>query len=215
MADEVSVDSSIVVDDSHFQYLKLQKGKLDDIAGDRDAWHAAYERDLLSTYLEIRPHLPESCWGILDVGSGLGGIDVLLSRHYRHHAYIHLLDGQDDPPKMVKHRQTFNNMNVARDFLVRNGVQANRFAYYTPNSDQLPKPYDLVVSFGSWCFHYEPDVYLPLLLRGGGLHRESIIIVDVRNDIIEYDRQLGHSLECIAVIRRSRKFTRAVFRRWQ
>lgn len=214
MADQV-IDSSIVVEDSHFEYLRLQKGKLHDISDDRARWLAAYQKDLLATYQEIRPFLPPMCWGMLDIGSGLGGIDALVSRHYGDQPYVNLLDGENDPPEMRLHRQTFNDMKVARDFLVKNGVRADRFGYLTTRADFVVKPYDLVMSFGSWCFHYEPDVYLPLLLSGGGLHRDSIVIVDVRNDRLEYDQQLGRSLECVAVIRRSAKFTRAVFRRWQ
>lgn len=209
------VNGSLIVEDAHFEYLRLQKGRLDELSHDRARWHEEYERDIYRTYEEIRPHLPAICWGVLDIGSGLGGIDVLISRHYGDQPFVNLLDGEDDPPEMRKHRETFNSMKIARDFLVKNGVRSDRFGYYTPRARDFTKPYDLVVSFGSWCFHYEPDVYLPTLLAGGGLHMDSILIVDVRNDRLDYDQQLCHSLKCIGVIRRSAKFTRAVYRRWR
>lgn len=206
------VDPSLIVEDSHFEYLRLQKGKLHDLIDDRQRWLIAYQHDLANTYHEIREHLPAMCWGLLDIGSGLGGIDVLLSRHYGDQPYVNLLDGEDDPPEMKLHRQTFNSMKIARDFLVKNGVRSDRFGYLTTKADFVVKPYDVVVSFGSWCFHYEPDVYLPLLLSGGGLHSDSIIIVDVRNDRPDYDRQLRNALYQVAIVRRSTKFTRTVFR---
>lgn len=209
------IDTNLIVEDSHFQYLRLQKGKLHDIANDRQRWLNAYRADLESTYQEIRPFLPASCWAMLDIGSGLGGIDVLVSRHYGDQPYVNLLDGEDDPPEMRLHRETFNDMKVARDFQVKNGVRSDRFGYLTTRASFIAKPYDLVMSFGSWCFHYEPDLYLPLLLGGGGLHSDSIIITDVRNDRADYDAQMFRALSCVAVIRRSAKFTRAVFRRRQ
>lgn len=204
----------LVVNDQHFEYLRLQKGSLFNISHDRARWQAAYEDDLNQTYCEIREYLPDPCWGVLDIGSGLGGIDVLLARHYASNPpYIHLLDGEHDAPEMIVHRQTFNSMRVARDFLVTNGVRADRFGYFTQGAANLPRPYDLVLSLGSWCFHYPPDTYLPLLLSGGGLHMDSIIIVDVRAAKPDYQRQLAQSLEQVAVIRRGRKYARTVFRR--
>lgn len=211
MAHEV-IAPHIVVEDAHFEYLRLQKGKLHDLIGDRSKWLAAYEADLVNTYQEIREHLPQICWGMLDIGSGLGGIDALIYRHYGDHPYVNLLDGEDDPPEMKLHRETFNSMRVARDFLIKNGVRSDRFGYLTTRAEFVVKPYDVVMSFGSWCFHYEPNVYLPLLLSGGGLHSDSRIIVDVRNDRPDYDQQLREGLEQVAVIRRSTKFARTVFR---
>ncbi len=217
MVDEIN--EKLIVEDSHFEYLRLQKGKLHDIADDRAKWHAAYEADLRATYLEIREHLPAHlpahCGRVLDIGSGLGGIDVLISRHYGDQPFVTLLDGEDDPPQMHTHRQTFNDMNVARDFLTKNGVRSDRFAYCTPNARDFVAPHDLVLSFGSWCFHYPPNAYLPLLLSGGGLHMNSIVIIDVRNDRLDYEHQLAKSLDRIALIRRSAKFTRAAYRRRQ
>lgn len=220
------IDTEIIVEDSHFEYLALQKGRLDAAKKQRGTWHALYQRDLRSTYDEIKPFLPAQCWGLLDIGSGLGGIDVLLYRHYRHLGYmkslvsgsgslngpyINLLDGENDPAVMKLHRQTFNSMRVAKDFQVKNGVPAERFFYYTPDSQDFVKPFDLVVSFGSWGFHYEPDVYLPRLFAGGGLTRGSRIIMDVRRDKQEWKEQLRKRLHCIGVIREARKFTRLAY----
>lgn len=207
----------IVVSDAAFEYLKIQKGSLDRFASNRKLWEKAYRSDLQATFDEIRPFLPPLCWGLLDIGSGLGGIDILLSRHYEtigKPPFVNLLDGEADPPKMNLHRETFNDMRVARDFLGANGIRGDRFGYFTPQALELPKPYDLVVSFGSWCFHYPPDTYLPLLMAGGGLHSDSVVIADVRNEVLEYDRQLGRYLECVGIIRRARKFTRCAFKRW-
>lgn len=206
------IDPSIVVEDSHFEYLKLQKGRLHEVSHDRARWHIAYEHDLMTTYQEIAPHLPETCWGFLDIGSGLGGIDILISRFYGPKTFVNLLDGENDPPEMRKHRETFNDMRVAKDFHIKNGTRADRFGYISTSTEFVTKPYDLVVSFGSWCFHYEPDVYLPLLFRGSGLHADSVVIVDVRRDRADYAQQLRKKFDLVAVVRSSAKFTRCVYK---
>lgn len=209
------IDTKIIVDDSHFEYLKVQKGKLDPLIPDRQRWHAAYERDLLQSYDEIKPYLPNRCWGLLDVGSGLGGIDVLLYRHYcdsgRQGPYINLLDGKDDPPEVKLHRQTFNSMKVARDFQKKNGVPGDRLLCYTPESTEFGKPFDLVISLGSWCFHYEPDVYLPRLCVASKLMSGMILIVDLRLGKFEWANQLARHASIVAVVRRSHKFHRIVY----
>lgn len=208
------ITSPIVVSDSQFDYLRLQKGSLFDLSSDRERWRAAYEQELLQTYTGMQKHLPDPCWGVLDIGSGLGGIDVLLTRHYGADGppYIHLLDGESDAPRMRRHRETFNSMRVAREFLAANGVRPDRISYFTTATELLPRPYDLVLSLGAWCFHLPPDTYLPLLLRGGGLHMDSVLIMDVRTGKPEYAEQLAQSLERVAVIREAPKYTRGVYR---
>jgi hypothetical protein len=206
------VDPSFVVSDEAFAYLRLQKGRLEPLADDRKRWHIAYEHALLSDYMEMRAHLPAQCWGLLDIGSGLGGIDVLLSRHYGTQPYLYLLDGVNDPPEMKLHRETFSNERVARGFLRSNGVRSDRIGYYGPDATSVRAPYDLVLSLGSWCFHYEPNVYLPRLMAGGGLHVDSRLIVDLRRDKPEWEAQLfGVGLRALAIVRESAKFRRIVF----
>lgn len=205
------ISGQVIVTDEHFEYLKLQKGSLEPLAYDRERWHAAYEADLWRTYLEIRPHLPETCWASLDIGSGLGGIDVLLSRHYGGELNVNLLDGEHDAPEMTLHRQTFSSEAVARDFLTVNGVRADRIGYYTPASTDLARPWDLLLSLGSWCFHYAPDVYLPRLLEG--LHADTVIILDVRRDKGEWTSQLIAELREVASLRVTDKWARGVYAR--
>lgn len=204
----------IEVSDEAFPYLRAQKGRLDDLAHDRPRWLAAYRADLERSLVEMQPYLPNVCWGIFDIGSGLGGIDVLLYRYYPNEPYVFLLDGVDDPPEMKLHRETFSNERVARAFLRANGVRSDRINYYGPDAAQINAPYDLVLSLGSWCFHYEPNVYLPKLLAGGGLHMDSRIIVDLRRDKPEWREQLkAANVQLLAVIRDERKYLRVVLER--
>lgn len=216
MGEEV-INTSLSVTDWHFQYLRLQKGKLDPLAHDRGRWHRAYENDLASTYREIRAHLPLVCLRILDVGSGLGGIDVLLYRHYaaarQLPPLIDLLDGLNDAPLMHKHATTFSNARCASDFLKLNGIPDEQILFADPagvDNPVLREPrHDLVVSFGSWCFHYAPSVYLDRVLAA--THRETVFILDVRRDKGEWTSQLLKHLREVASIRVANKYARGVY----
>lgn len=206
------IDGQLVVNDWHFQYLKLQKGRLEPLANDRERWHEAYERDLWATYQEMRPHLPANCSRILDVGSGLGGIDVLLYRHYEGMTGITLLDGLRDPPVMRKHAETFSNAEVARDFLRMNDISGHQVWTADPAGDNFlvgGPLYDLVVSFGSWCFHYAPNVYIERVLEAS--HPGTVFILDVRRDKGEWISQLLKRFREVRSLRVSNKFARGVY----
>jgi SAM-dependent methyltransferase len=155
----VNIDSLAISRDA-YPYLVVQRGALDDMKGDAGTWIAKYIDVVCSEFRSIEPYLPEECESILDVGSGLGGIDALLNEHYGGNCQVTLLDGVRDPPQVTTHNQTFNDMAVAKDFLAANGV--GRFDFIDANDDHrlAPRRYDLIVSFKSWCFHIEPERHL-------------------------------------------------------
>ncbi|MBR1150091.1 hypothetical protein [Bradyrhizobium sp. JYMT SZCCT0428] len=198
---------NLIVDDSHFAYLKLQKGSLDHLKDDRAAWHAAYEQAQGDDYDSLVPYLPPVLAGrhVLDVGSGLGGIDVLLDRHYGG-IDVHLLDGVDDPPEMTLHRRTFNSMKVAGDFLTRNGVHQWSYVALPPVA---ARPMDIVISLGSWCFHYGPSEYLAFVYRC--CTSRTVLILDVRADRPEWRVELQSRFYEVGCAKASRKFNRLVF----
>lgn len=198
----------LIVEDRHFDFLRLQKGSLDKFAHDRGAWEIAYEQSLAKDFGSIRPHLPASCGSILDVGGGMGGIDALLVKKFGKGCEVCILDGEADEPVMHLHRETFNNMEVARDFLGKNGVE--KFSYYTPELRQAPRPFDLIISLGSWCFHYPPETYLQFVRSC--CTRETTLIVDVRRGKPSWSDLLDNMFTLRAVIHPSVKFDRRVYR---
>ena len=200
------MSEKLIIDDAHFAYLAVQRGKESDLRGDRAAWQEAFETSLYHTIGTMYAHLPERCATVLDVGSGLGGINILLARLYPDLA-VTLLDGESDPPVVELHRKTFNDMHVAKDFLARNGV--SRFNYFTPALGE-PRAFDLIISCGSWCFHYEPAVYLDFVkacCRPG-----TVLILDVRRGKPEWRRDLECALGPASVVHSAEKFERLVFR---
>jgi hypothetical protein len=117
----------------------------------------------------------------------MGGIDALLNAHFCD-LHVTLLDGVDDPPMVEVHRNTFNDMRVAEHFLNINGVE--QVTYIDANRPRaVDRFYDLIVSFRSWCFHFEPAKYLELVKAA--CHENTILILDVRRDKLEWQKQLN------------------------
>lgn len=203
------------VDPEHFEYLRIQKGSLDQFAGDRLEWQKHYEADLAATFGQIEPFLPADCGEILDVGSGLGGIDVLLSRHYlarnREAPGVTLLDGLEDPPVMNLHRRTFSNARIARNFHWKNGTSLLRLATVGPDVQTFAQPFDLIVSFGSWCFHYPPAFYLGPVCTSG-LKPSTVLVLDVRAEKPDWFGDLERALELVTMVAVKPKWSRCVFR---
>lgn len=207
--------SDIIVHDDAFAYLRLQRGKISNLAEDRGAWLAAYRSSLERDYNGLRPYLPKRCEFLLDVGSGLGGIDVLLSRHYANAGapIVYLLDGISDPPEMHLHRHTFNDADVAKRFHEVNG--SRRVVGVDPAIGRaMPEScvtFDLIVSLGSWGFHYEPRVYLDFVKASCA--PSATLILDVRKNKPGWLADLtGAFGRPVAVLHLSEKFDRMVFR---
>lgn len=168
----------LIITPDAYPYLVAQRGALDDMRADPHLWSSRYADVISAEFNRMRPHLPAHCDRILDVGSGLGGIDILLNRHYGGDCTIVLLDGVDDPPEVTLHRETFNSMAVAQEFLGINGV--SRFAYIDANNapGAIDHKVDIVISCKSWCFHYAPSKYLDLV--AGACHSATRLFVDLR-----------------------------------
>jgi SAM-dependent methyltransferase len=131
---------------------------------------------------EIEKYLPETQHStIVDIGSGIGGIDVLLNRHYGS-AELFLVDRtQTDRKVWYGYKQMgsfYNDLSATKEFLSSNGVRSATLM--TPDEfNQSDLKVDIVISFISWGFHYPLETYLAKvkdILKPGG-----ILIIDVRN----------------------------------
>jgi hypothetical protein len=144
------------------------------------AWIGNYGRDIGHAFGTFRRLLPETAARILDIGSGMAGIDVHLAHCYPD-AEIHLLDKQgvskvincgfNPSADQFAH---YNDFDAAIELLRENGVR-NRIVCHDMNRDPFPSgPFDVVVSLLSWGFHYPISAYQP--------NCTGLMVVDVRND---------------------------------
>lgn len=167
---------------------------------------AEYAQELQRTYLGMVPHLPEHADSILDIGCGMAGIDVFLSRRF-HDAEIHLLDkdgvsesinaGFNAKAEDFAHYHDFGG---AKILLAANRVP-NRIVCHDMLREPFPEQeFDVVVSLLSWGFHYPIETYAPRC-RG-------VMIVDVRRET-DGEEKLGRMGD-LTVIHESKKYRRVV-----
>lgn len=197
----------ITITDEAFPYLVIQRGKINGLHADRQVWTQAYIESLNNDFDLIVDYLPENCESILDVGGGLGGIDILLSRHFETNPKITILDGENNFPRIESHSTTFNNFTVSRNFLNANNV-FNFHPISSKNPDNITEKYDLIISFQAWCFHFSPVEYLNTIIRA--CKNDTKIIVDVRKNDYYMDILL-ENFTLQDTILDAEKFTRVVF----
>lgn len=173
----------------------------------------AFNRDMANEYAEIRPHLPRRAVAILDIGCGVGGIDVLLHRHYGT-PRLHLVDRTQTSERVYygfEERGAFyNSLAATRRLLVDNRVPERDLRFHDVGEEcrlSIPEPVDLVISLISWGFHYPVPVYadqVVALLRPGGR-----LILDVRKET-DGKAQLEARFSRVTTISESRKKERVV-----
>jgi len=147
----------------------------------------AYVEDLQAEFEILRPHLPAACRSLLDIGCGVAGIDVLLSRFYRQRIErFHLVDKTQVEERIFYGFKPcgafYNSLVLAKSLLCMNSVAPERVLCMeadTPWADEIGKgSLDLVLSLLSWGFHYPVAVYLEVVARL--LARDGRVILDVR-----------------------------------
>jgi SAM-dependent methyltransferase len=148
-----------------------------------------FDADIQREYESLRDWLPKYARAVLDVGCGIGGIDVMLYHHYdcSQDLRFYLLDRtQQDEQIDYGYRERadfYNSFDVTRELVVRSGVPERSLVMLEAREDagiDLAESVDLVVSLISWGFHYPVATYLDRtheLLRPGGR-----LILDVRKD---------------------------------
>jgi SAM-dependent methyltransferase len=132
-------------------------------------------------------HVPSQNMRVLDIGAGLAGVDLFLSKRLKLKKII-LLD------KSSVNRHVFygfkragsfyNSLELAKELLVRNGVAPSRVVCMeAPDDGEIDLPrgsVDLVLSTLSWGFHYPVSFYLESVRQI--LSKNGVLIIDVRKN---------------------------------
>jgi len=202
-------DIEFVIEDKHFEYLSIQRGAVSDFRHTRLLWEDKYKDSLFDIYYSLVPGLPKNAMSILDVGSGLGGIDVLLHKHYPMSS-ICLLDGTNDLAEVISHNKPFSNRQVAHDFMVKNGVDTAWFIDPALVPSVVSPHFDLVVSFASYCFHYPPETYLEFIKAN--ITDDAVLIFDVRKSQNHWFEALDKAFEVQGTLGGADKYERMIYK---
>lgn len=170
-----------------------------------------YSAELLTTYEGFAQYLPtKKAPNVLDIGAGMGGIDVFISRHYDGKAKLMLLDksGKSEQINAGFHADSaafahYCDFSAAVDLLVENGVKNFDF-YDVKDGFHVDKKFDVVISLLSWGFHYPISTYAPKVAKGG------VIIADVRKGTD--GEELLAAMGSVVVVHDAQKYRRVVVR---
>lgn len=101
---------------------------------------------------------------IIDVGTGLGILPLILSK-YLDNSVLYLIDkGIRNIEKITEYQSLNNNHGFYNswtpllDAIDKNNIDINRFNILDPD-DNWPENIDLIISTYSWCWHYPRNVY--------------------------------------------------------
>ena len=134
---------------------------------------------------------------ILSIGSGIGGLEILMSKKLDSH--VTFIE-KNYISKKIKYgwdkmnHEAYNNLNLLKQFLLDNGVKKDKFAIYDFDQDKLPDTkFDLIVSLYSLDYHYEFELYKDYLNKV--MKPETILIFDtIRPD---YFKEIYKKVEFI------------------
>lgn len=139
-------------------------------------------------YELIEPFLPKQATNILDIGCGLGTIDVFLHNKYPN-SKIYLQDKTDTIKEERKYNgfneqyYYYNNLDLLFEFLKENGV-SNFEIIDGENLFNFNIKYDLIISLLSCGWHYSITQYLNFIKNN--ISQKGILIIDVRNNTEEH-----------------------------
>lgn len=142
----------------------------------------------------IQKFLPYSALNVLDIGCGLGLINLALNDTFNQ-CNFHLLDKTQElnTEKIsgFNEKYTFyNSLPAAKTILCKNGIDEDRIHIYEvedENIDSLKKKkFDVILSFLSCGWHYSVDVYKDLILSS--LSDDGVVILDIRHNTDELEK---------------------------
>jgi hypothetical protein len=199
----------IKISERSLAYIYEQKGELQQFMrrDGSEIWFAAYIEQLEETADVIDRYCPFPRH-VLDIGSGLGGIDVLLMRRYACH--VTMIDGEESEPGCDRHNIPFCSRGAVVAFMEDNCITPDAYDYCHPG--QLASgPFDLVISLRSWLFHYGPEQYLDYVLAE--TKKGALLMVDVRRSHPHWLVRLHEDFARIAVVAHNDKCERMLFQR--
>jgi hypothetical protein len=177
-----------------------------------------YTTIMQQEYANMAPHLPPKASHIVGIGAGVGGLEILLARHYVNKGqacpHVTLIDktGLDAQVHFGFHpvASVYNSLALAQIALVRNGVPATSTTMLEADqapawAEQHPHQVDVVTSLIAWGFHFPVATYLSLVQTI--LKPTGVLMIDVRKGTTGHT-ELAQAFGKVSVILDDAKFER-------
>jgi len=142
----------------------------------------------------IEKFLPSSANNILDIGCGLGLINIALGDKYKD-CNFHMLDKtkelENEKISGFNEKYTFyNSLEATKDMLSKNGIEESNLFLYEVEEENInilkTKKFDIILSFLSCGWHYSVLEYKDLILSS--LNDDGLVILDIRHNTNELEK---------------------------
>lgn len=196
-------ESRMIIPVTATPYIKLHRTNL----RNHEDVPRAYAEQVRRDYELLAPHLPATLSRVLDIGCGIGGIDVLIHQNHGR-PQMDLMDGTGVAAAkfgFLERLEPYNDMQVTMDVMRMNRVDGASCLDLMSELDE--GAYDLVLSLLSWGHHYPVRIYLSRVtqaLKPGGLvvldlrkHRASAEELTVRGYQVVAELDGGKSIRTI------------------
>ena len=121
-------------------------------------------------YETIKDFLPNNVSNILDIGCGLGIINIFLNKKYNHNTQFFLIDKDRVDIKIKygfsKNYESYNSLNETKNILLANGLINEQIILKNADKDiEINQKIDFILSLKSMAFHYPIENYLELFSK--------------------------------------------------
>ena len=154
-----------------------------------DEINKKFYQDIQNEFLEFKKLLPNNVKNVLDIGCGIGAINIFLNNYYKKEKpNFHLLDKNYVSNKIIygfnkKNTEGYNNLLITKNFLKANNLIEENIYTYDVEKHELKKiKYDLVISLVSWGYHYPLENYINYLKENSD--EKTIFIFDIAEEFI-------------------------------
>lgn len=137
-----------------------------------------YKNYCIRHFKTMEPWLPSDVKTIVDIGAGIGGIDIFVCRALSSVVDLHVMDGDGTQEQLHGYHldtKAWADRYVAFVFIGAN-TSCNVFAHESDPNMTIET--DLIMSLKSWGFHYPVFTYLGFAQRS--LRQHGRIIMDLR-----------------------------------
>lgn len=147
---------------------------------------------ILVDFFNLLAFLPGNLKSILNIGAGIGYLDVILFQLYKKdiHQFFIEKKAYDEENSLVdgirKLSKTINPLSLLDKNLKLNKINNYKIfssENFTNELNDIPLPIDLILSLRSWCFLYDIDIYYNDLKEIS--NNDTYIITDVSLDRTE------------------------------
>ena len=179
-----------------------------------DLYLKSCEQDLKSMVKALPKKEPGEDIRILDIGAGLGGVDVLLYHHYKSlgvNALLYALD-KNEVVDNIKYGYSnkpsfYNDLQTTKEFWGLNGVPFGNCCFST----EFPKnkKFDLIISLISCGFHYPILEYISYIRES--ITSKTMIVLDIRKLSGQFDT-LHNTFDWVNCLQINKKYKRMACR---